>query len=325
VGSVVMAWGLRASFVTQAQSQFTAPYHPGNDSMVSVVEKLTRKNLLHTPPSFLKNGVQLEVIMGSIAYGVANDSSDMDVYGFAIPSRDYVFPHLRGEIEGFSTRGPRFEQFQQHHIKDHPKEYDLCIYNITKYFRLCMESNPNMVDSLFVPRRCVLYSTSVGELVRENRHLFLSKAAWPKFKGYAYAQLHKMRTKKPEGSRVATIEKYGYDVKFAYHVVRLLGEVEQILATGELNLEANREQLKAIRRGEWSMEKIVEFFEQKEKDLESVYKESKLPYTADEAAIKGLLMKCLEHHYGSLDAVSVKETGAVSALREISKIIDRVL
>jgi len=293
--------------------------------MASVIERLADKKLLQAPPSFLKNGVQLEVIMGSVAYGVANDTSDMDVYGFAIPSRDYVFPHLRGEIEGFSTPGPRFEQFQQHHIKDHPKEYDVCIYNITKYFKLCMHSNPNMVDSLFVPRRCVLYSTPVGELVRENRHLFLSKAAWPKFKGYAYSQLHKMRTKNPEGGRVKTVEKYGYDVKFAYHVVRLLNEVEQILSTGELNLEANREQLKSIRRGEWSMEKIVDYFERKEKDLESVYKESKLPHVADEDAIKGLLMKCLEHHYGSLDAVNVKDAGAVSALREISKIIDRVL
>jgi len=292
--------------------------------MASVVQKLAQKGLLNSPPSFLKNGMQLEVIMGSVAYGVSNDSSDMDVYGFAIPSRDFVFPHLRGEIEGFSTKGERFEQFQQHHIKDHPKEYDLCIYNITKYFKLCMENNPNMIDSLFVPRRCVLYSTQLGELVRENRHLFVSKAAWPKFKGYAFAQLHKMRTKKPEAGRVAIVEEFGFDVKFAYHVVRLLNEVEQLMATGDMDLEANREQLKAIRRGDWTIDQVTDYFERKEKDLESLYKTSTLPYIADENAIKGLLLKCLEHHYGSIDAVVPKDAGAYAALREISNIIDRV-
>lgn len=293
--------------------------------MASVVQRLDKKGLLNSPPTFLKNGIQLEVLMGSVAYGVANDTSDMDVYGFCVPSREYVFPHLRGEIEGFGNPGPRFAQFQQHHImdKDSGKEYDLCIYSIVKFFQLCMENNPNMVDALFVPRRCVLYSTALGELVRENRHLFLSKASWPKFKGYAYAQLHKMKTKKPEGGRIAIIEEYGYDVKFAYHVVRLLNEVEQILVSGDLDLEANREQLKSIRRGEWSMDKVSSYFEEKEKVLEAVYHESKLPYSSDETAIKKLLQECLEHHYGSLDAVVQRDDEAGNVLRQIHQLTSK--
>ena len=295
--------------------------------MASVIQRLSDRNMLNSPPSFLKNGMQLEVIMGSVAYGVTSDTSDMDIYGFAIPSRDYVFPHLRGEIHGFSTKGPKFEQFQQHHINDPEKgkEYDICIYNITKFFRLCMDNNPNMVDALFVPRRCVLYSTEVGELVRENRRLFISKACWPKFKGYAYAQLHKMKSKNPIGKRKEAVEATGFDLKFSYHVVRLLGEVEQLLTTGDLDLESNREQLKAIRRGDWTREQIIDYFERKEKDLESAYADSKLPYSADEEAIRALLLKCLEHHYGSIDAALPKDTGAVSALRDIQAILDRTL
>lgn len=293
--------------------------------MASVVQRLSDKNLLNTPPAFMKNGMQLEVITGSVAYGVSNDTSDMDVVGFCIPSRDYIFPHLRGEIAGFSTKGQNFEQFQQHRIKDHPKEYDLAIYNITKFFRLCMENNPNMVDVLFVPRRCVLYSTGVGELVRENRKLFLSKSCWPKFKGYAFSQMHKMKTKKPIGTRVDTVEEFGFDVKFAYHVVRLLDEVEQILTTGDLDLEKNNEQLKAIRRGDWTIEQVQDHFATKEKMLEKVYADSTLPWKADEDAIKALLLKCLEHHYGSIDDIIPKEAGAISALRDIQAILDRSL
>ena len=295
--------------------------------MASVVQRCVELGLLNSPPSFLRNSVQLEVIMGSVAYGVTSDTSDTDVYGFCIPSRDVVFPHLAGKIEGFGTPPPTFGQFQQHHIDDPEagKQYDICIYGIAKFFQLCMENNPNMVDALFVPRRCVLYSTPLGELVRENRQLFLSRAAWPKFKGYAYAQLHKARTKKPVGSRKAAVEAHGVDRKFLYHVVRLIGEVEQILATGELDLEANREQLKAVRRGDWTLERVEEYFTAKERDLEAVYASSALPYSADEGAIKALLLKCLETHYGSLDG-AIRETGASeAALREIRAIIDRTL
>jgi len=268
--------------------------------------------------------------MGSVAYGVSSDASDMDIYGFCIPPKDIIFPHLRGEIPGFSKPGSSFEQFQQHHIYDQTacggkgREYDITIYSIIKYFRLCMENNPNMIDSLFVPRRCILYSTQTGELVRENRHLFLHKGAWHKFKGYAFSQVHKMNTKQPIGKRKKIIEQFGYDVKFAYHVVRLLNEVEQILTEHDLDLEKNREQLKAIRRGEWSSEKVEEYFASKERELESLYTSSKLPPIPRETEIQDLLLNCLEHHYGSLEACIVREDAAIKALKDIDNILDRL-
>ena len=171
-----------------------------------------------------------------------------------------------------------------------------------------MENNPNVLDSLFTPVTCVLHSTRIGEMVRENRRIFLHKGSWHKFKGYAYSQLHKMDIKTPQigSKRAADIEAHGFDVKFAYHVVRLLDEVEQILTTGDIDLQRSREVLKAIRRGEWTAEQVREFFAQKEKALEAAYDNSKLPHSPDEAQIKTLLLSCLEAHYGSLtDAVVV--------------------
>jgi len=282
------------------------------------------------PPKFLETGVQYEVVMGSIAYGVAEDYSDMDIYGFAIPPRDWVFPHLRGEIPGFDDSEPKFEQFQQHHIMDKPamggkgKEYDLTLYSIVKYFRLLMDNNPNIIDSLFVPRNCVLYSTAIGEMVREQRHIFLHKGCWQRFKGYAYAQIHKMRTKVPEGKRIKTIEKFGYDVKFAYHVVRLLNEVEQLLAEQTLDLARNREQLKAIRRGDWSQQQVEDYFADKEWQLEQLHLESKLPVAPDTKGVKRLLLNCLEDHYGSLQQCIVEQDVALKAIDDIQAVIDRL-
>ena len=69
--------------------------------MPSTFKTLYQKGLLSGAPKFLESATHYEVIMGSMAYGVSSDSSDMDVYGFAIPAKDDVFPHLRGEIPGF--------------------------------------------------------------------------------------------------------------------------------------------------------------------------------------------------------------------------------
>lgn len=290
-----------------------------------ILKKLNYKQLIH-PPSWLISNTQYLCQMGSVAYGVAGDNSDIDIYGFCIPPKYMVFPHMNGEIIGFGKQVKRFEQWQEHHIKDDTKEYDFSVYSIIKFFQLCMDNNPNMIDALFVPERCVLYSTPIGALVRENRKLFLHKGCWYKFKGYAYSQLHKMSTKNPkEGSkRAESIKKHGWDIKFGYHVVRLLLEVEEILATGDLHLDQNSEILKAIRRGKWKEQKVYDFFEDKEKILEKLYHDSNLPYKPNENDIKELLIKCLEYHFGNINnCVSIPDKYK-KALHEIKKICDEL-
>jgi uncharacterized protein len=169
----------------------------------NLIKELQQKNLLHLPSWFLENTMYL-TITGSIAYGVTEDTSDFDIYGYAIPPKNVCFPHLAGEIPGFGTPKQRFEQYTQHNIFDSEavggkgRKYDFTIFNIIKYFNLCMQGNPNILDSLFVPQSCIIHSTTISEMVRDNRKLFLSKAIWPRFKGYAYNQLHKASGKNPE-------------------------------------------------------------------------------------------------------------------------------
>lgn len=293
--------------------------------MSSIILGLIDKGYIKNYPHHIKS-IQYEVIMGSYAYGVSSDSSDVDIYSVCIPPKKIVFPHLGGVVYGFGDQGERFESFQEHHIlnKENKKEYDIVTYNIVKYFQLCMENNPNMIDSLFVPQRCVTHATKIGNMIRDNRHVFLSKKAWHSFKGYSYQQLKKMETKVPEGKRAELKEKYGYDVKFAYHLVRLIGEVEQILSEGDLDLEKDRERLKGIRRGEWTEEQVREFFFSKEKSLESLYQSSDLPYKPREEEIKVLLLACLEEYYGSIEECIKEESNVNSKIiSELNSIIER--
>lgn len=297
--------------------------------MGSTLARLVDRGLAR-PPRWLAGNVQYETIMGSVAYGVSSDTSDMDVYGWAIPPRDEVFPHLRGEIVGFGKPGKRFEVYQEHHIRDDDalggrgRSYDLAIFGIVKFFALAVENNPNVLDSLFTTAECVLHSTRVGNLVRDNRRRFLHKGAWAKFKGYAYSQLHKIAIKEPQGKRAELVAEHGYDTKFAYHVVRLVGEVEQILVEGDVDLQRDRELLKAIRRGEWPEDRLRRWFADKEAQLERLYVESPLRATPDEAGIKALLLECLEEHYGSLSACIVEPDRTTVALRNIQAELDRV-
>ena len=78
--------------------------------------KLMQEKGLINPPKWIGANMCYEVIMGSVAYGVSSDSSDMDVYGFCIPPKHIVFPHTAGVIHGFDTNFSKFEQYQSHHI-----------------------------------------------------------------------------------------------------------------------------------------------------------------------------------------------------------------
>jgi uncharacterized protein len=294
--------------------------------MASYVSQLAEKEKIH-PPKWLVNNVLFEGLTGSVSYGVSNDTSDMDIVGFCMPPKEVLFPHLRGEILGFGTPGETFHQFQQHHVvvPEWDKQFDVTVYNIVKYFQLCMENNPNMVDSLFLPRRCVLHSTGIYEHVRDHRKLFLHKGCWHKFRGYSYSQLAKIKNKTNSSNpkRAATIEKYGFDTKFAYHVVRLFLEVEQILASGDLVLDNNVPILRSIREGEWTLDKLVEWAADKEKNLENLYHSSTLQHSPDEKAIKQLLIDVIEMHYGTISDSFVKDAGKDVLLSELRALVEK--
>lgn len=114
-----------------------------------------------------------------------------------------------------------------------------------------------------------------------------------------------------------------YDVKYAYHLVRLLNEVEQILVEGDLDLQRNREQLKDIRRGEWSLDQIERYFESKERILEAAYASSTLPHSPDEVKIKELLINCLEMHYGDMSSAIKVRVPIEQMISDLQNVIDR--
>jgi uncharacterized protein len=289
---------------------------------MSVIKKCINLKLIH-PPKFLCDNLIYETIMGSHAYALNKDDSDKDIYGIVIPPKEDIFPHLRGEIANFGTHQEQFKGWQQHHIKTEDTEYDFNTYSIVRFFHLAMGSNPNIIDSLYTPLFCITHNTPIGNMIRERRDMFLSKKAFYTFKSYAFGELKTLKSEKKNSKRKAMIEKYGYDVKDASHLLRLIFEIEQILIHNTvIDLTTNKEQLKAIKSGHYTYEQVIDMFDQKERHLEELYHKCTLPEKPNESKIKEFLLNCLEHHYGNLnDCIKIKTTTESECMLEIKEVL----
>lgn len=285
--------------------------------VVSILKKLEKNSLLHSSHDFVTD-CEYEVMMGSVAYNVSDDLSDVDVHAICIPTKEIIFPHTVGYIKGFGSLPPDFQTFQQHHMKMHGKEYDVAVYSIIKLFSLAMDNNPNVLDMLWVKDNCILHITEIGKYIRKIRKHFLSKASYHRFRGYAYSQLKKLEN----SPRQELIDEHGFDTKHAYHILRNMWECKQILETGDMDITSNSEVLKSIRRGEWSLEKVKETFEREERILDELYSKSTLQYSADENLIKQFLFNCLEMKFGSLSQFETSVNLQSDAERKLIKIKD---
>lgn len=276
------------------------------------------------PPEWLPDNTVYLCVTGSESYGCADQvvlRRDKDIMGICVPPKRYIFPASVGHIEGFGKPKDIFEQYQQHHIEWNRKEYDISVYNIAKIFWLMCNGNPNCVETLFVDRDCVLHSTQIAEHIRHNRRIFLSKKCYHSFRGYAFSQLQLCKRESTGNRKLIKEQHGGVDVKALYHIVRLCLECEQILEEYDIDLRRHSDFLKAIRRGEYTFEQVENLFTEKEKLLEKLYNDSKIPYSSDQEKIRQLLLECLEMHYGSLSALVKLESDAEIKLRQIKEIL----
>ena len=93
--------------------------------------------------------------------------------------------------------------------------------------------------------------------------------------------------------------KYHYDAKHATHLVRLIRMAQEILSEGVVRVyRPDREELMAIRNGSWPYEKLVEFAEGMDAQLDELSKKSSLRDRPDHKGISELYKEICEEHYG---------------------------
>lgn len=116
-------------------------------------------------------------VVGSRAYKIHTATSDTDIRGIFIAPQEYYlgFKTVEQVDGGWESIGQ-------------PK--DTCLYELRKYIRLAADCNPNILEILWLDD--YLVKTKAGQLLIDNRELFLSTKAKHTFTGYAYSQLRRM-------------------------------------------------------------------------------------------------------------------------------------
>lgn len=96
--------------------------------------------------------------------------------------------------------------------------------------------------------------------------------------------------------RAADEAKYGYDLKFAYHIVRLYRTCKELLETGKLNVyREDREEIMEVRNGRWTFDQLNEFVEKSDKELQTLYETSNvLPDTPNYKLLDNLCQEIVE-------------------------------
>lgn len=124
-----------------------------------------------------KDRILFDTVVGSTAYGTNLPTSDIDSVAVCIPTLEYFYS---------------FKKFEQTVGKD-KNGNDRTVYDLRKAVNLMLGNNPNMLDILFTPDRCVLQTSSYWEQIREIQDLFVSKKCRHTYAGYAAAQLDRIK------------------------------------------------------------------------------------------------------------------------------------
>ena len=80
------------------------------------------------------------------------------------------------------------------------------------------------------------------------------------------------------GNREELLLKYGFDTKFASHLIRLMVEGVDLLKNGHLEFPLKEaKMILDIKTGKWTIAQILNYSNELEKEIESLAETSKLP------------------------------------------------
>jgi predicted nucleotidyltransferase len=169
-------------------------------------------------------------IVGSRAYGLESNDSDVDRRGFYLPPAD----------RHWSLAGVP-EQLER------PDNQE-CYWEVRKFLLLALKANPTVLECLYTP--LVESAAPLALELRGERERFLSRLVYQTYNGYVLSQFKKLEADRRNRGAVRW--------KHAMHLIRLLLSGLAALRDGDLpvRVEAHRDRLLAIRRGERPWEEV---------------------------------------------------------------------
>lgn len=194
-------------------------------------------------------------VVGSQAYGLAGDGSDVDRRGIYLPPAD-----LHWSLFGVP------EQLENEETQE-------AYWELQKFLVMALKANPNVLECLYSP--LVETATPLAEELLAMRSCFLSRLVYQTYNGYVMSQFKKMQ---------ADIRNQG-QVKWKHvmHLIRLLWSGIDVLRSGFVPVEVgeHREQLLAIRRGELPWEETEKWRLSLHREFDQAFETTSLPERPD--------------------------------------------
>ena len=213
----------------------------------------------------LESCIIYRCVVGSRAYGLDNDESDTDRRGI------YLAP---AELQWSLFGAP--EQFEDNATQS-------CYWELQKFIIMALKANPNILECLYSPM--VEKVTPLGEELLALRQQFLSQMVFQTFNGYAMSQFKKIEQDIRNHGEVRW--------KHAMHLLRLLltGAATLRDARVPVRVEAHRERLLTVKRGDMQWPEVDAWRKELHHDFEHALTETKLPERPDYEAANRFLVK----------------------------------
>jgi uncharacterized protein len=213
----------------------------------------------------LEEFVIYRCVAGSRAYGLETEDSDTDLRGVYLAPADLQWS-LFGAPEQFEDSAGQW-----------------ALWELQKFLVMALKANPNILECLYSP--LVDKLTPLGEELLAIRSGFLSQMIFQTFNGYAMSQFKKIEQDRRARGEVRW--------KHAMHLLRLLTTGAAALREGHVpvRVEAHRERLLAVKRGDVLWEEVDAWRLELHRDFDRALTETKLPERPDYEAANGFLIR----------------------------------
>ncbi len=239
-----------------------------HDSMIPLAE-YKQGTINDTSQVLTKHGlfdrVIYRCIIGSRAFGLDSEDSDIDRRGIYLPPAD-----LHWSLYGVP------EQLENDDTQE-------AYWEIQKFIVMALKSNPNVLECLYTP--IVEVATPLAQELLGMRGLFLSRLVYQTFNGYVMSQFKKMQTDIRNQGQVKW--------KHVMHLIRLVLSGISVLRDGvvPVHVGAHRDALLEIKLGKMPWNEVESWRHDLHKELDIAFKETSLPERPDYDAANSFLIK----------------------------------
>lgn len=237
----------------------------------------------------------LECVVGSTVHGTAvNDGlEDLDLMAVLVEGRRHFI--------GFSPQDTWTYRTKPTGVRSEAGDVDWVGYGLRKYLRLALKGNPSILLALFATEKTTTTSRD-GLSLRALAPKIVSKAAFQPFRGYMRQQHERLLGLRGQKNvtRPELVMAYGYDTKYAAHIVRLGAQGDELLRTGRLSLpmpEADRALCLKVRTGGFTLAEVSQEIIRAEERLVAAHADSMLPDQGDSATVERWMMATYQRHW----------------------------